>query len=160
MKTATQSSNDNDNPALDDSQYQLVAQRRQIYDSMLWQTPVLSLTAQAFLLNIAFDSSKDLSPKLIAATLAFFTAMASIQLMAKHRYHEVRDSNLLKDYEEKNKIKVIHNNEKAKSKNYLWDCFVNISSYKLWITILVFFGLVSFWLMSSKLLPMLLAWLC
>ena len=30
-------------------QYEIVATRRQSFDSMLWQTPALSLTAQAFL---------------------------------------------------------------------------------------------------------------
>jgi hypothetical protein len=36
--------------------YQVVAARRQNFDSMLWQVPALSLTAQAFLLVIALGS--------------------------------------------------------------------------------------------------------
>jgi hypothetical protein len=36
-----------------DLQYELIAARRSHYDYLLWQTPVISLTGQAFLFQIA-----------------------------------------------------------------------------------------------------------
>lgn len=85
----------------DSTLYQVVAARRLGYDSMMWQAPVLSLTAQAFLLTIALAPDSTRPARFISALLAFFAALASIQLMAKHRYFERADSEWLKRYEDK-----------------------------------------------------------
>ena len=81
-----------------DVQYQVVAARRQNYDNLLWQTPVISLTGQAFLFTIALGSGSKLS-RIIASLLALIAALASSQPLARHRHFEVYYSKLLESVE-------------------------------------------------------------
>jgi len=82
-----------------DLQYQLIAARRSSYDYLLWQTPVISLTGQAFLFQIALGTG-DRFGKITASILAFLAAFASMQLLAKHRYMEVFYAKMLSIIEE------------------------------------------------------------
>ena len=81
--------------------YQTLAVRRTGYDAMLWQTPALGLTAQAFLLTLALSSSSTSLARLIAALLSLVLSLMTLQLMAKHRLHETLDSLLLERFEER-----------------------------------------------------------
>lgn len=74
--------------------YQSLAARRLGYDTLMWQVPVLSLTAQAFLLTIALGSASRPAARLASAILSFVVAIISLQLMAKHRHNEEIDSRL------------------------------------------------------------------
>ena len=69
--------------------YQVVAARRQNFDSMLWQVPALSLTAQAFLLVIALGSGSGHLARIAAGLLSAVTALMSVQLLLRRRLHEV-----------------------------------------------------------------------
>jgi len=80
-------------------QYPVAASYREHYNSMLWQTPAISLAAQAFLLSISFNQKIDLSFRASTSGLAFIAALSSIQLLFKHRYYEKNASILLKRYE-------------------------------------------------------------
>ena len=80
-------------------QYQLVAARRNATNALLWQSPVLSLTAQAFLFTIALNTGLAAASRTVAAGLAFFVALASIQLLLKHRALENADARWLEDFE-------------------------------------------------------------
>lgn len=100
-----------------DAQYQLLAVRRQNYDSMLWQTPVISLTAQAFLFTIAL-SNGDKPARFIASLLAFITALASAQLLAKHRYFEIYYSKLLESVERERQLEARARAATQRSKSY------------------------------------------
>lgn len=80
-------------------QYHVVAARRDAFNSLLWQTPVLSLTAQAFLFTIALDPNPKVFARIIAAALALIIAAASVQLLRKHRFYEVRDAEWLTQFE-------------------------------------------------------------
>jgi hypothetical protein len=67
--------------------YEMLAVRRNQQDSMLWQSPALALTAQAFLLTIALGgNSISVFPRALAAGLGLVVACMSMQLMAKHRH--------------------------------------------------------------------------
>ena len=107
--------------SVEEAQYQNMANRRQTYDTLMWQTPVLSLTAQAFLFNIALDLTKGNFAQIGASALAIIVSFASIQLMAKHRCHEVKTSEWLHDFEEQHQkygLKPINPSEWApKGKN-------------------------------------------
>jgi hypothetical protein len=81
-----------------DLQYELIAARRSHYDYLLWQTPVISLTGQAFLFQIAWGTG-DRFGKIIASILAFLAAFASMQLLGKHRYMEVFYAKMLTSIE-------------------------------------------------------------
>jgi hypothetical protein len=79
--------------------YQVVAARRDSYEAVLWQVPALSLTAQAFLLTIALGGGPSPSARRLASLLSLISALASIQLLAKHRYFEEVDSKLCEKLE-------------------------------------------------------------
>ena len=81
--------------------YQTVASRRVAYDSMMWQTPALGLTAQAFLLTLALEATSRSLVRFIAASLSFVLSFITMQLMAKHRSFEVIDSKMLARFENK-----------------------------------------------------------
>jgi len=71
--------------------YSVLSTRRTAYDTLFWQAPVLSLTAQAFLFTVALSGGTPVWSRRIAAVLALLAALASIQLMVKHRYQETLD---------------------------------------------------------------------
>lgn len=81
--------------------------RRYITDQMMWQVPVLSLTAQSFLLIIAFGSGPH-SSRVTAAGLACLAALATIQLLLKHRYMEETYSRALERIECDNNLPLVH----------------------------------------------------
>lgn len=77
------------------SLYQIVAARRAQWDMLLWQVPVLSFTAQAFLFQISLGSSTSRTARIIAALLSALMAYLSITLMARHRQAEITDAQWL-----------------------------------------------------------------
>jgi hypothetical protein len=79
--------------------WQSLADRRVAYDTMMWQTPALALTAQAFLLTLALGGQISGLGRAISAGLAAALAITTVQLMAKHRQHEIRDAKLLEQIE-------------------------------------------------------------
>jgi hypothetical protein len=82
--------------------YSVVAARRLQWDNLLWQVPVLSLTAQAFLFTIALGGGSSRLARCIAALLSVIAATVSMILMAGHRHSELTDAQWLADYEERN----------------------------------------------------------
>lgn len=80
--------------------YQTLAARRLGYDTMMWQVPALSFTAQAFLLTIALGGGIGVT-RLTSAALALIIALISIQLMAKQRFGEEVDARLLEAFEKR-----------------------------------------------------------
>jgi colanic acid biosynthesis protein WcaH len=132
------------NAEANDTQYGIVAARRSSFDQMLWQTPVVSLTAQAFLFTIALSSEVAGSSRFIAAILAFITAAASIQLLIKHRFHEVKDACWLENFEKKNAYrgyKPVHSEQKTIPGNrvYVWLC--KRKSFRVWLASLSAFAI-------------------
>jgi len=81
--------------------YQSLESRRSSYDSMLWQTTAIALTAQSFLLTIALGPNSKSSVRLATAMLSFAISLMAMQLMAKHRWGEMLDSVLLEGLENK-----------------------------------------------------------
>jgi hypothetical protein len=80
--------------------WQTLAARRLGYDTMMWQTPSLGMTAQAFLFTLALASGSSPWARLIAALLSLVLSLLVTQLMAKHRRHELLDSLLLERIEQ------------------------------------------------------------
>jgi hypothetical protein len=79
--------------------YAIVAARRMQFDQLVWQVPVLSLTAQAFLFSIALSPDTTRTARVIACLLSFLTTALSMHLMVKHRQAEIGDSEWLEAYE-------------------------------------------------------------
>jgi hypothetical protein len=79
--------------------YAAVAARRAHFDQLLWQVPVISLAAQAFLFSIALSPDAARTSKIIASFLSVVMTFLSLQLMVRHRQAEVADSQWLEAYE-------------------------------------------------------------
>lgn len=84
------------------AQYQVVAARRQALDTMMWQTPALSLTAQSFLLLLAYGAQSTRLAAVVAGALSLIMSLMSIQLLLRHRGNELTDSLLLHRIEKEN----------------------------------------------------------
>lgn len=79
--------------------YALVAARRSQWDLLLWQVPVLSFTAQAFLFNISLGGTSSRTARIVASLLSALMAYLSIALMARHRQEEIADARWLEKHE-------------------------------------------------------------
>ena len=142
---------------LGQEQYNALNARRDSFNSLIWQTPVVSLTAQAFLFTIIFSTSAPIVGRLAAGILSAVVAVASLQLLAKHRFMEVQHAKILHAYEEANKPYAANRYFRASYKpegvkpincmkllrwhylridNYFKAWTVNRSSYKVWRIVL------------------------
>lgn len=81
--------------------WQGVAAKRSGIDAMMWQTPALGMFAQAFLLTLALESGSSRWARLVAAALSLVLSLMVLQLMAKHRRHEMLQSLLLERIEQR-----------------------------------------------------------
>ncbi|RZL84665.1 MAG: hypothetical protein EOP32_02810 [Rhodococcus sp. (in: high G+C Gram-positive bacteria)] len=80
--------------------YRAVANRRMHYERLLWQAPALSLTAQAFLFNIALNQNNTPAGRIAAASLALTLSLLSLGLMASHRRALLTDTQWLERFEQ------------------------------------------------------------
>lgn len=60
--------------------------RQMEHNSLAWQVPSLSLTAQAFLLTIALGAGTAPLARVVSAALGMISGLLTMQLMAKNRY--------------------------------------------------------------------------
>jgi hypothetical protein len=89
-------------------QYAIVANRRQQWDTLLWQMPTMVLTGEAFLFTISLGSSTTQTGRLIASTLALLVALSSLHSLASHRLSELADSLWLHEHETTHGAPVLH----------------------------------------------------
>lgn len=82
-----------------DAIYAALAARRNQFDNLLWQAPVLSLTAQAFLMTVALGSPVPLYARSVACLLSIVVAFLSVQILTRHRQAEITDAHWLRDLE-------------------------------------------------------------
>lgn len=121
------------------AQYELLNDRRNSFNHLLWQAPALSLTAQAFLFSIVF--SKDVQPadQLLAAVLALAAALASVQLLAKHRAGETEMAVRATKMEIDGGFPPV-NGKKDERQTQSESWYLRQSSYSLWLGLLLIFG--------------------
>jgi colanic acid biosynthesis protein WcaH len=121
------------------AQYEALNNRRNSLNQLVWQTPVVSLTAQAFLFAIVFSRDVSTNNQLVAAGLGCITAFASAQLLAKHRAGELQLGLAAEAFERRAQIPVINAN-----KALAWNpWYVRQPSFRLWILVLLAFGMTS-----------------
>ncbi len=65
-----------------------VESRRQAIDAMIWRVPALSVAAQAFLYVAGLNPRVSDGVQIFAGAIGFVAAIAAMQLLLKHRYHE------------------------------------------------------------------------
>lgn len=129
--------------------YQVVAARRQTFDTMLWQVPSLCLTAQAFLLTISLGADSSRLARLISSILACAAMGMCLQLMAKYRHLELIDARTAEKLERDlsgspSEWPQIHSrpSQRAKALNMAHRRFVGLSSYRLWLSGVLLFLVV------------------
>ncbi|MFT4034068.1 MAG: hypothetical protein QM679_00675 [Patulibacter sp.] len=79
--------------------YEATAQRNVTHNGLMWQTPGLSMTAQAFLLTLALGSGTPPLARVVAASIAIVLSAVSVQLLRKHSHHEIVDRRMLERIE-------------------------------------------------------------
>jgi ADP-ribose pyrophosphatase YjhB (NUDIX family) len=77
------------------------------HNELMWQTPVLAMTAMAFLLTIALGSSQNWM-RALGAALSALVAIISAQLMAKHSSSQLADADELLKIELRQDMPPIH----------------------------------------------------
>ena len=124
--------------------YDTLIANRLSHDNLMWQTPLLCITAQSFLYTIALTSTNSIQAKTASSFIAVILGFAAIQLMSKHRSHEISESKKLEKLETLNQLIKLH--EKSSNKDKKFPYLNCISSYRLWMFALIFitvFGLFS-----------------
>jgi ADP-ribose pyrophosphatase YjhB (NUDIX family) len=128
--------------------YQALSSSCVSHNQLLWQTPVLAMTAMAFLLTIALGDGEDWS-RALAGGLSAVTAFVSMQLMAKHSYFEIQDRESLLKLENENGMKPLHARQRIKRvrghgvlKDFC-NLVVTLPSRRVWLYALFLFGLAS-----------------
>ena len=130
-------------PASAIATYEVSSAKRLQYENLMWQVPALSLSAQAVLISVTLNSDNSPSSRLITSMLSALVGFISIQLLQKHRYHEVLESKQLEEIEKQYKITNIHGpvTERAKSLNHMQDRIESLSGFKIWRFALLVFAL-------------------
>lgn len=133
-------------------QYAVVAGRRVHMDGLVWQAPVLILTAEAFLFTIALGPSVSVLARVTAGLLAALVAGLGWELMGKHRALEHIDAEWLKAFEKKFGMSIVHRHPRELTE---WtDRFpsLNRSSANRWRAGLLVFGAVGLAVVALSLL--------
>ena len=78
-----------------------IADRRAGYDTLMWQAPVIGMTAQAFLMTSALDRGHQDFVRIFFCVLSLLVALIVIQFFVKNRRNEMLDSFLLEEIEVK-----------------------------------------------------------
>jgi colanic acid biosynthesis protein WcaH len=86
-----------------ENQYNTLSFRRDSLNAMMWQTPALSLTAQAFLLNVSSNRNSFPEVRIVTCLLAFCIAVGTLQLFARHRRLEEASAKSLEAFERKHR---------------------------------------------------------
>lgn len=152
--------------------YEVVGFRRQTSETMAWQAPIMSLTAQAFLMMIALGPGYSRLARFIAALISIATNLASWQTMARHRMFEHEDAKWLNQYErrirgEQDDPRPLPHDRLAiakgaaekcrKSKKFYARC-LGFKAFHLWTIITVIFAAVSLWIMFSSVFDCIKPW--
>jgi hypothetical protein len=91
----------------------LVAKRATL-DQLIWQAPVIALTAQAFLMTIAFDTDKSAFYRCLSGTVATIIGLLSWQLFLRHTFIERQATMQLEELELRHFGQTVHARPAAK----------------------------------------------
>jgi len=89
-------------------QYSIVANRRQQWDTLLWQMPTMALTGEAFLFTISLGANTSQTGRIVASLLALLVAIAALHSLSAHRLSELTDSRWLHDHEVRSGASELH----------------------------------------------------
>jgi hypothetical protein len=80
--------------------YEMLTARFLAHDELLWQTPVLALTAQSFLMTTSLSPEVDDWAGATAAFLGAVLILMSMHLLGRHRFLELVEKHKLRQLEE------------------------------------------------------------
>lgn len=129
-------------------QYPIVAARRHVYDTLLWQVPTIGIAAQGVLLSAALNSSTPHQMSTVLWILALLVGIAVLRLFERMRFHEVYDSELLRNYEalrESEGYAVVHGQRTSTGKIIVKRASPWLGAYRIWFATLSVFLSFSFW---------------
>ena len=130
-------------PASVIASYQVTSARRLQYENLMWQVPALSLSAQAVLISVTLSSDTSASNRLVTSILSAMVGFISIQLLQKHRYHEVLESKQLEKIESLYKLMPLHApvEQRARQLRHARGTIESLSGFKVWRNALLIFSL-------------------
>jgi hypothetical protein len=141
-----QSDNDDEVQSITDDDriaYEVVSQRRIHHDNLVWQVPVLSMTAQSFLFTIALGAGNTETSRTIACILAFTISVLSVNLMLRHRGFELASAIWLEDFETQHGLKVQHRVTPSYKGPRCLRWLGNITAFAMWLWGLILFGMTA-----------------
>jgi hypothetical protein len=115
--------------------YQMIMQRGLQTNGLLWQTPSLALTAQAFLLTLSLGEDTIRPIRIVVSVLGLVIGVMSMQLMAKHHYFYELDQAELRRIETRLQLPPIAHRDQQKKDHAedVWALpFVKVTSYVVW----------------------------
>ena len=115
--------------------YQMIMQRGVQTNGLLWQTPSLALTAQAFLLTISLGGDTIRPIRIVVSVLGLVIGVMSMQLMAKDHYFYELDQAELRRIESRLALPPIahRSQQMIDHRNDVWALpFVKVTSYVVW----------------------------
>lgn len=122
--------------------YASISSQADTHNTLMWQTPVLAMTAQAFLLTIALGSQIHIMSRLAAATLSLVVSLLSMQLMLKHSAMQLRD-NVAREQIERTRGMALYHMKPSMPGSGLKAWLVRQKSRNWWLAGMGIFGLVS-----------------
>jgi hypothetical protein len=128
-----------------DRYYDIILNEYNHTNNLLWQSPLISFTGQAFLFSISLGANISFLSRIISSSLGIVLSISSIQLFRKHRRIVITRSQQLEKIEHLYTFpEIIH------KKNNFENCFgiEKISSYKFWLVTLIFFALMNVLVLS------------
>ncbi|WP_144406257.1 hypothetical protein [Arthrobacter sp. SPG23] len=148
-------------PRNDQLAYEMLTARFLAHDELLWQTPVLALTAQSFLMTISLSRDVANLAAATAAALGTILILMSMHLLGRHRFLELIEKHKLRQLEEALQIEPLSTHSWAwqyrptpklgsafkrrdyglENPRYLW--IFSVPSYVIWQIGLSFFAVAN-----------------
>lgn len=152
--------------------YEMLTARFLAHDELLWQTPVLALTAQSFLMTISLSPGVEDLAAATAAALGTVLILMSMHLLGRHRFLELIEKYKLKELEETLQIEPLsthswgwkyaktpklgkafkHKEYGLDSPRYYW--IFSIPSYRIWQIGLSLFALANAAIFVIRITPL------
>jgi hypothetical protein len=82
--------------------------KRATLDQLIWQAPVIALTAQAFLMTIAFNTTNSVFYRCLSGIIATVIGLGSWQLFLRHAALEQQATMQLEDLERQHFGQTVH----------------------------------------------------
>lgn len=125
--------------------YGAMGARRLQWDNLVWQVPVVGLTAQAFLFTIGLGADSSRMARTLSMLLSLLTTVLTLQLMARHRRAEVLDAAWLQAYEQEVWGLAMHGSafQTARDDSRIGGPLAGLPSFRTWSWGLSLFGIAA-----------------